>query len=149
VQFIEMREVFGFDGQNLLTSAPDIKSSTHDFIFPTNLPSSSTANKTFLLGTAAYASLAGAPAPDYVIAANFFNPAGDTLNYGGGVDLTTFGAMPANSLQSLNRVGTSGNTYTNATNSPTNFAGTSSSIPEPGAGLLLVAGAIALCRRRK
>jgi hypothetical protein len=154
VQFIEMREILGFGGQQFVTSAPDIKSNGNDFVFPSNLTSGLTANKNFLLGTSAYAAIAGAPAPDYTIPANFFNPAGDTLQYGttgpdGTVDLTTFGALPGSATQSLNRVGTSGNSYTTATNSPTNFAGATGSVPEPGTGLLLVvAGAMGLRRRR-
>ena len=46
VQFIEMREVFGSDFQQFVTQAPDIKSTTHDFFFPNDLPSFMTANKT-------------------------------------------------------------------------------------------------------
>ena len=145
VQFIELHETLGADFQNLVTLAPDIKSTTHDFVFPTNLPNTSTANKSFILGTAGYNSIAGAPPANYIIPANFFNPAGDTLQYGttGGIaDLTTFGAMPANVLQSLNRVGTSGNTFTAAANSPTNFAGTTGSVPEPATPLLLAFAAV-------
>ena len=155
VQFIEFREVLGFNGQQFVTQAPDIKSFAHDFVFPNVLPSSATANKDFLLATIAYEAIAGAPTPDYVIPANFFNPLGDTLQYGttgqdGTVDLTTFGALPVNPTQSLNRVGTSGNTYTVGTNSPTNFAGAVGAIPEPAGGLAIV-GAVVACmsRRRK
>jgi hypothetical protein len=153
VQFIEFKEVFGFPGQNFLSLAPDLRSSTQTVTF-SNLPSSDTANKSFLMATDGYAAIPGAPPRDFVLPANFFNPAGDTLQYGstgpdGIVDLTTFGAMPANTLQSLNRVGTSGSSYTAATNSPTNFAGMSGTIPEPGAGVLVViAGAVGLVRRK-
>jgi hypothetical protein len=154
VQFIEFKEVFGFPGQNFVTLAPDVRSSTNTFVFPSNLPSSDTANKMFLLGTPGYAAIAGVPAPDYTIPANFFNPAGDTLQYGstgpdGVVDLTTFGPMPANPLQSLNRVGTSGNVYTAAINSPTNFAGATGTVPEPGAVVAFVAMAIVAVARRQ
>jgi hypothetical protein len=154
VQFIEFKEVFGFAGQSFVTEAPDVRSSTHTFVFPSDLPSFDTANKSFLLATDGYAAIAGAPPRDYTLPANFFNPAGDTLQYGstgpdGVVDLTTFGAMPANTLQSLNRVGTSGNSYAAATNSPTNFAGTSGTIPEPGRGILIVIGAASTLAHRK
>ena len=152
VQFIEFKEVFGFPGQNLLSLAPDLRSSTHTVSF-TNLSSFDTANKSFLMATDGYAAIAGAPPRDFALPANFFNPAGDTLQYGstgpdGIVDLTTFGAMPADALQSLNRVGTSGNTYTAATNSPTNFAGTSGTIPEPSSGvaLMIICIGAAACR---
>lgn len=149
VQFIELREVSGFNGQNVLTAAPDIKSLANDFTFPTNLPSATTANKTFILGTAAYAAIAGAPTPDYLIPANFFNPAGDTLQYGSAAtDLTSFGAVPGNATQSLNRVGTSGSTFTVATNSPTNFAGATGSIPEPTSAMLVILIGMGLSLRR-
>src|SRR5690349_1305527 len=108
VQYIEMKEIFGFDFENFVTLAPDIKSTTHDFIFPSDLPSFSTANKTFLLGTPGYAALTGAAPPDYTIPANFFNPAGDTFTYGttgpdGIVDNVTIGAQPSDPTESLNR----------------------------------------------
>ena len=153
VQFIEMREMFGFNSQNSVTLAPDIKSGGKDFVFPTNLPSSTTASKKFLLGTSAYAALAGAPAPDYIIPASFFNPLGDTLQFGttgpdGTVDLTSFGGLPSDATMSLNRVGTSGNSYTTAVNSPTDFAGIAGSVPEPTTALLAACSAFALFRRR-
>ena len=152
VQFIEMREVSGFNFQNALTSAPDIKSLTHDFVFPSNLISTTTANKDFLLATLGYAAIPGAPTPDYTIPSNFFSPLGDTIQYGttgGTADLTTFGALPSGATQSLNRIGTSGNSYSTASNSPTNFAGATGSIPEPASGLLIVGVAAMALRRRR
>ena len=154
VQFIEFREVFGFNSQNFVTQAPDIHSTTHDFVFPVNLPSTATANKDFLLATIAYEAIAGAPTPDYVIPANFFSPLGDTLQYGttgpdGTVDLTTFGALPTDPVKSLTRTATSGNNYTVATNSPTNFAGATGTVPEPASGLLAAGAAGLLLRRRR
>ena len=154
VQFIEFKEVFGFPGQNFVTFAPDVRSSSHTFVFPSDLPSFDTANKSFLLATDGYAAIPGAPPRDYPLPANFFSPAGDTLQYGstgpdGIVDLTTFGPMPANSVQSLNRVGTSGNTFTAATNSPTDFAGTSGTIPEPSAGVVLLMVWLGAAGRRR
>ena len=154
VQFIEFKEVFGLGGQQFVTLAPDIKSTANDFIFPTNLPNGTTGNKSFILGTAGYAAIAGAPAPDYIIPANFFNPAGDTLQYGstgpdGIVDTTTFGTVLSGSNQSLNRVGTFGNTFTAATNTPTNFAGATGSVPEPTSCLLLVGTGLGLMLRHR
>src|SRR5438309_603547 len=54
VQFIELHESLGFNGENLLaTHFIQCVSGTltNTFVFPTNLPSN-TANKTFLIGTA-------------------------------------------------------------------------------------------------
>ena len=154
VQFVEFKEAFGFGGQQFVTLAPDVKSAAHDFVFPTNLPSSATGSKSFILGTAGYAAIAGAPAPDYIIPANFFNPAGDTLQYGstgpdGIVDTTTFGSVPSGSNQSLNRVGTSGSVFTAALNSPTNFAGATGSVPEPTSCLLLAGAGLGLMLRHR
>ena len=154
VQFMELKESIGFNFQNFVTQAPDIKSTLHDFVFPADLPSTATANKTFILGTAGYAAIAGVPAPDYIIPANFFNPAGDTIQFGstgpnGVVDVTTFGALPSAATQSLNRVGTIGNNFVVATNSPTNFAGAAGSVPEPTSGLLLAGTGLRLLLRRR
>lgn len=154
VQFIEFKEAFGLGGQQFVTLAPDVKSTANDFIFPTNLPNGTTGNKSFILGTAGYAAIAGAPAPDYIIPANFFNPAGDTLQFGstgpnGIVDTTTFGTVLSGSNQSLNRVGIVGNAFTTALNSPTNFAGATGSVPEPTSCLLLVGTGLGLMLRHR
>ena len=42
----------------------------------------STSDKYLLLGTAAFAALPGAPAPDYIIVDNFFDTVEDTIWYG-------------------------------------------------------------------
>ena len=59
VQFIELHEAFGQNGQNLEHLAPDIKSTTNDLIL-TDLPNANTAHTFFLLGTAGYNALPGA-----------------------------------------------------------------------------------------
>ncbi len=159
VQFIELHEIVGLNNQNLESLAPDFKSTTHDLIL-TDLPNANTANTFFLLGTAGYNALAGAPHADYLIPNNFLNPAGDSLQYGstgpdGVVDLTTFGALPTSGGQSLYRTGTSGNIFTtgaaiaNTFSSGGNFAVT----PEPSSIVLFGLGAAALfanaLRKRK
>ena len=60
VQFIELHEAFGANGQNFLaghiisvTQGP----MTHSFTFPTNLPSSNTANTKVLIATPGFAGL--------------------------------------------------------------------------------------------
>ncbi len=157
VQFIEFHEDFGQNGQNMESLAPDVKSTTNDLIL-TNLPNANTAHTFFLLGTAGYNALPGAPQADYLIPNDFFNPAGDTLQYGstgpdGVVDLTTFGALPTSGGLALFRTGISGNNFTtgpaiaNTISNGGNFA-----VPEPSSFVLLGLGTaafLAFARRRR
>jgi len=115
VQFIEMRTAF--NGEDLMAGHA-LKSNTATFNVTTNLPSSSTGNKSFIFATSAFAVLPGAVTPDYLIPPNFFNPAGDRLDWAG-FDVFTIGAgqLPLDGVRSLLRNGTT------ADNSPTNFAG--------------------------
>jgi hypothetical protein len=122
VQFIEW---FNTDNDEEHLSLESVSSNAHVFNFPVNLPSANTANHRFLIGTAAFAALPGAPAPDYIMPAGFFNPSGDTLTYTGGDDVT-FGVLPSNGTSSINRNGAA------QPNSPTNFAGTIGSIVAGG-----------------
>ncbi len=116
VQFIEMRTPF--NGEDLMAGHP-LKSNGQTFTAPNNLPSNLTGNKSFIFGTAAYAALPGAVTPDYLIPPNFFNPAGDTLNWANFSATMTIGAgqLPLDGVLSLLKDGTT------ASNSPTNFAG--------------------------
>jgi len=130
VQFIEMFTTS--NGQNLAkTNSGRIFSNTNSFSFPTDLPSG-TFNKTFLVGTTSYDSLAqtdvNVPLPDYVVVDSFFSTAGDTLALEWLTTIVfntltfTAGQLPIDGTNSLNRAfGTS--TLFSATNSPTNFAG--------------------------
>ena len=120
VQFIEMQEAFGFTGQHLFANQ-EFMTTGDSLIFPSNLPSSNTADKFVLLATANFAALPGAVSPDYIIPPNFFSIAGDTLAFVG-ADLLAIGAVPVDGVQSLLRNGST------ATNSPTNFAGQSGSV---------------------
>jgi hypothetical protein len=161
VQFIELHEAAGFDGQDhlaghALTSTQG--TSTRTYTFPTNLPNASTANKRMLIATAGFAAL-GVVSPDYIVPAPFLFPGGGTLDYAG-VDAVTYPALPTDGVSSIDRSGVRG------ANSATNYAGQTGSIsaspPSPGppanpnavpalslpavvlmAALLLVAGAIA------
>jgi hypothetical protein len=151
IQFIEFHNVLE-DGEEFL-SGHVLSSSGGSITFDHDLPSDQTLNKSFLVATADFASLPGAPAPDFLIPANFLNPAGDAIDYTG-VDSLTFGALPDDGKQSLARDLSTG------TNSPTNFAGTSGSIDAglptgiplppaaiPGAIGLLLASCITRVRR--
>jgi len=144
IQFVEMHEAFGADFQNLEHFAPDIFSTSHDLTL-TDLPGTHTANSFFLLGTAGYNALTGAPKADYLIPDHFFNPAGDTLQYGratgpnGVVDTITFGPVPADPSEALQRTGTSGNNFTAGPAIANTFSnGGNFAVPEPASGVLCV-----------
>lgn len=124
VQFVELFSAN--DGEPNLNGF-SVTSGSGTFTFVGNLPSSATANTWVLVGTSAFALASGAPAPDYVLPDNFFDPAGDTLNYAG-VDTWVVSGVPTDGVNSLHRATGVG------TNSPTNFAGTSGSIDVSGGG---------------
>ena len=145
VQFIELHDRFGADFEGFFNGIT-ITSAAHTFTFPSDLPNQQTANTFVLLGTPGYAAIPGVPAPDFTIPAGFFNPAGDTLNYGFGADIISFGPVPASASQSLNR---SGADMLAATASPTNFAGDSAPVPEPATISLLAGLGMTSCLRRR
>ena len=156
VQFIEMRELFGSNGQDKLATSSsfahtfDTNAINPAYTYLTDLPNAATANKLFLMATSDFDALPNSPTPDYIIPNNFFFVTGDTLNFSEGVSTFTFtnGQLPLNNSSSLNR------DFSTGLNSPTNFAGVTGSVvaPEPS-GLLLAAMAsvafLALSRRAK
>ena len=119
IQFIEWFNTE--DEEHLVTHETVTTASGNTFNFASNLPSLNTANRRFLIATAGFAALPGAPTPDFIMPANFINPAGDTIFYTGG-DEVGFGALPSDGMTSINRSGSQ------QTNSPQNFAGDSGSI---------------------
>ncbi len=132
VQFIEFEETQDFDGQHFL-SFGTLTTDANAFPF-TDLGSGETANKFFLVGTAAYAASAGAVAPDFVVPAQFFSVDGDTITFfpspAGPVDAVTFTAadLPTNGLLSMSierspLPADEALPGPAAVNSPTNFAG--------------------------
>ncbi len=153
VQFIEMRELFGFDGQdNLATTA--IFAHTFDtnaasFTYPNDLSSTLTSNQFFLMATAGFESLPGGVTPDYTIPSQFFSVTGDMLVFSSSVSTLIFtgGELPTDGMNSLFFGGGI------AVNSPTNFAGDTGSVivPEPATCVLagLGLGALLACRWRR
>jgi hypothetical protein len=126
VQFVELHEAFGFPGQNFLlghalTSTQG--ATTRTYPFPANLPNSATGGKRVLIATPAFASL-NIVTPDYIVPAPFLFPNGGRLDYAG-VDVFTYPPLPSDGVSSLVRTGAVG------TNSPTNYAGQTGSIPPP------------------
>ncbi|MGE3172549.1 MAG: hypothetical protein AB7O97_07960 [Planctomycetota bacterium] len=119
VQFIEW---FNTDpDENLLSHESMTTGSGSFFAWPNDLPSPDTRNRRFLMATAAFAALPGAPAPDYIMPDGFLNPGGDSIDYSGG-DFVSFGALPTDGTTSRSRNGAL------QVNSPTNFAGVAGSI---------------------
>ena len=105
-----------------------------------------TFNKSLLFGTAGIQA-AGGPAPDYIIPNGFLFTAGGSVTFFG-ANGGAYTALPTNGIAS--RIWTSG--LNNTINSPTNFAGVTSSVPEP-TSLVLVPVALGsmywMSRRRK
>ena len=156
VQFIEMKEVSGLNGQdNLFSSVAfahtfDTNAINPAYTYPNDLPSTATANKFFLMATADFDALPNSPTPDYIIPPNFFFVTGDTLNFSNGINTFTFtnGQLPLNNTSSLNR------NLSTGINSPTNFAGATGSVvaPEPSSLFLAAmasAAVLAFSRRAK
>jgi hypothetical protein len=126
VQFIELRESFGANGENLLaghTLTSTSVGTTRIYTFPSNLPSNLTANKHVLIATQGFADL-GIVVPDYIVPSPFLFPGGGTLNYAG-VDSLTYPALPGDGVSALYRNGTV------APNVATNFVGQTGSILPP------------------
>jgi len=128
LQFIEL-SVGSFNGEsfwagvNLSTTRAGV---TNSFVFPTNLPSTSTANTSVLIATQAYADLAQVK-PDYVIPDGFLFQAGGSLNFGG-ADIISYGPLPSDGSRSVNR------SDVPAVATPKNFAGASGPAPAAVAG---------------
>jgi serralysin len=143
VQFIELSA--SNNGSQQFVQNETLKSNANSFTLPANLPSDTT-NKFFILATPGYFALGGSvPTADYNLGVNnFFSVTGDTLNYAGGINTLTFtaGQLPTDGVNALERVYNppTPTTFTTATNSPTNFAGVTGSIPEPTSFVLAALG---------
>ncbi len=132
IQFIEIQECCGLPNEiGIGNGWVRSNANGNQYNFPANLPAGSTANAHVLLGTAAFAALPGAPTPDHIIPANFFNTSAEPAP---GVEYFVYddfvfsvGELPTNGKDSLNHpVG--GGAYTVGPNSPTNFAGQSGNV---------------------
>ena len=99
---------------------------THNFVFPSDLPSEATANTKVLIATQAFADL-GIVKPDFIIPAGFLFTTGGAVNYSG-VDVLNYTALPTDGVTSVNRDGST------APASPTDFAGVTAVISAPPGG---------------
>jgi hypothetical protein len=161
VQFIEMRVFDPAGTGEWVINGMELKSNANAYYFPNDLPQENTFERWMLVATQAFADLPGAPAPDFIMPENFFDPADDRLVYRQHRDILTIPAatMPTDGIHSLEREFSTGDLST-PINSPTNFAGETGSVivPDPvpsvspwglslGALLLLASGFLALSLR--
>lgn len=124
VQFIELVEANGTPNE---TGVPghSMTSNAKNFVISGPALAAPSSNKFYLMGTAAFAALPGAPTPDAIIPAGvlpfFFSVGGDTVTYVPW-DSFAFPSVPTDGTTSLNA------NLTTGLNSPTNYAGTSGSV---------------------
>lgn len=135
IQFVELKNPPGFanetgvNGQTMSNG-----NAAQNFAISGTVPGTgTTSDKHYLLATAGFAALPGAPTPDAIIPAgslpNFVVPAGATIAFGG-IDSFATGPVPTDGVSSVTDVG---GTPTIGVNSPTNFAGTTGSVVVGGA----------------
>jgi hypothetical protein len=140
VQFVELVESTPSDpyygtgngnGQHMWAGKTLVSSSgsaQNAFVFPSNLPSALTSERSVLVGTQSFAAL-GIVTPDFVVRDNFFFLSNGTVNYAN-VDTFTYASLPADGISSLDRVGSA------QQNSPTNFNGNTGTVRVPVNGVI-------------
>jgi hypothetical protein len=141
VQFIELKTAAGgqqfLAGQTItsLQAQPGSygASASYSFTFPSDLPGD-TAGRTFLIGTTGFAALS-VVTPDYIVPNGFLFTTNGSVNYAG-VDSVSWSALPVDGVKSINRSGVT------ATNSPTNFAGTTASVRASSGGQASASGGV-------
>ena len=114
--------------------------------------SGSTLNKSVLIGTANLGTLYGI-VPDYIIPANFLTRgATNSVIFSASGDRVNLANLPTDGIMSLNGlVHDPNNTAINSQATPTNFAGQTVTIPEPGTAALIAFGSVlsGFARRRR
>lgn len=123
VQFIELavgNSNFESAWAGKTITATQGNAAPHTFTFPSNLPSTQTANTSVLLATQGFADL-GLVTPNYIIPAGFLFLGNGQVNFAN-VDVFTYDRLPSDGTQSLQRGGVV------TVNSPTNFAGQTGSV---------------------
>jgi hypothetical protein len=139
VQFIELKESEGDDLEfHLNEFGMYIETLAHKWYFPTNLDGP-TGHRYMLIATPAFASISGAPTPDYLIDPNmvpyFFNPGLDSITFRNDLNAFSFKILtpqllPLDGVNSLNYPVDGGNP-TVGPNSPTNFSRETNQIAIP------------------
>jgi serralysin len=135
VQFIELR-VGASNGEHLwkdkTITVTQGGTTPHTFTFPSDLPSSQTANTSVLIATQGFANL-GVVTPNFIVQDGFLFQGSGSVNFAG-VDVFSYSNLPTNGSLS---VGVGGST---AANSPTNFAGQTGTVSVPSTGPNIVNG---------
>ncbi len=143
IQYVELFDA-GSGGLETGVSGGTISSGTQTHTWSSPAVAPPTNGKSYLIASATFAALPGAPTPDAIIPVGkmpFFNVAGDTVNFGP-YDSFVFGAVPTNGIDSLtDGLGVGPNT-------PKNYAGTQGSVnaspaPVPSASFWMTAGLFA------
>ncbi len=160
IQFVELLErTASGSGAETGIGNGTISSDTQSYHWTNGAVTSPTGQKRYLVATAGFAALPGAPTPDVIIPPGqvpFFSSSGDSVDYSI-YDTCTFASLPSDGVTSLDCI-----TDTTGVNSPTNYAGATGSVdasppPVPGlapamqwvaVGLLLLAGSSLLRSRR-
>lgn len=127
IQYVELFD-FGAGGTETGVGNGSITSTAQSHNWANGPVTGPTNGKSYLIATAGFAALPGAPVPDVIISAGsvpFFSIAGDTVTFQNG-DALTFGAVPINGTDSFNETGGA------APNSPKNYAGTQGSVNAGG-----------------
>jgi hypothetical protein len=119
LQYVMLRESTGSNGENFwsgvtleTTNAAGV---TKQFVFPANLPSSSTASRSVLVATAGVTAGLGIT-PDFTVPDRFVPTDGGTLRYAGFTDQIALPPLPVDGATAINRNGAS------VTPAPKNFA---------------------------
>lgn len=130
IQFVELTESIGDPGETHMHEfGMFLKTLQQTWYFPHDLVGD-TSHATVLVATPAFAALAGAPAPDYVVepgSVPLFAPAFDALTFGNSLNTFSFkllqvGTVPTDGEHSLHW-DVDGNGPEVGLRSPTNFAG--------------------------
>ena len=99
-QFVQISELSGLDGQDKLAgrriTVTSVNGVTKQFVFPKDLPTTSTRSKAVVLGTS------NSSFDDYVLPAGFLPTDGGIINFGD-VDSWTFGPLPVDGHSILSR----------------------------------------------
>lgn len=128
IQYVELLDV-GTGGTEIGVGNGSLTSNSQSFTWSQGVVTGPTNGKRYLIATAGFAALPGAPTPDVIIPpANvpFFSPASDTVSFNGQDSLVVV-AVPTNGLDSFDE------SAGVATNSPENYAGTTGSVDASGA----------------
>lgn len=118
IQYIELFDA-GATGLETGVGSGSLTSASQSHSWANGAVATPTNGRSYLIASASFAALPGAPTPDVIIPANkvpFFNRNGDTVGFAG-VDSWVFGAVPTNGTDSLNRITGVG------ANTPRNYAG--------------------------